>query len=135
MKYYCTLIVFLCLFTSCSFLDRHEVVGELPSQKQSPKIDLKKHEAIMARGKAIYDRDCEMCHAKNKKCMNLLRNIEERMPLRYLTLYITKYDSLRRAKDPYVMRMQEEYSGAAPLHDNTYTKEELTDLLIYILED
>jgi len=131
MKKLCLLAIVSLLVFNCQMFERHTVIEDNTTYSKPettpPLKDIKK-------GKAIYNRDCAMCHSKDKKGIDLLKDIDQRMTKSYFALYITKHDSLRRSGDPYVKQMAAKWNDAAPKHDYTYSKEEMENLIAYAMQ-
>ena len=115
------------LLSSCQFFDRHVVIEDntlYQKQDNKPLVE-------NVKGKALFNRDCSMCHQKGKRGIDFIRNLEDRMTKTYFVLYITKHDSLVRAKDVYALKMQETFNNAGVRHDHVYSNEELENLIEY----
>ena len=122
--------IILLLFFNCQMFERHTVIEDNTTYNKPERISSLKD---IKRGKAIYNRDCAMCHPKGKKGIDLLLNIDQRMTKSYFALYVTKHDSLRKSGDVYIKQMSETWE-AAPRHNYTYSKEEMENLIAYVMQ-
>ena len=123
------LVIFL--IYSCQLFDRHTVIeGKQSFQKKEDPEQIKK----IIKGKQIYNKDCFMCHQKEKKGIDILKNINQRISNNYFSLYITKHDSLILSGDPYAREMSKKFNNAAAKHDYKYTENEMNCLIEYVMQ-
>lgn len=99
----------------------------------SLKIDTSLLKKLSSRGKVVFESDCKMCHGKNKTD-DMLKNVVSRLGVGYLQLYITKQDSLIKAKNKYALEIKKEFGNAGNSHNFNYTKTELASLIVYLNE-
>lgn len=119
------------LFFNCQMFERHTIIEDNTTYSK-PEITPSLKE--IKKGKAIYNRDCSMCHPKGKQGIDLLLNIDQRMTKSYFALYVTKHDSLRESGDSYAKQMAKQWSNAAPRHNYIYSKEEMDYLIAYVMQ-
>jgi hypothetical protein len=71
---------------------------------------------LINQGKLIFVKNCGTCHAI-WKTDNYLAGVVEKAGVSYLKLYITKQDSLIKAKDKYALKLKRVFGNLANIHN------------------
>ncbi|MFY7963266.1 MAG: hypothetical protein ACOVO1_00060 [Chitinophagaceae bacterium] len=125
LVFLCTIFLLVIMLFSCGS-DKRKI-----DKITTTKIDSLKLLAIIQNGEKIFNRDCNVCHARTKTDYKL-NNIVPRLGFNYIKLYITKQDSLILAKDKYALALKSEYGNAGNSHNFKYSDFELLCLTGYL---
>ncbi len=117
---------FLFVLYSCQF-----------ENKQNGKKTLITHpkkvgDSIIVKGEKLFLSDCGMCHGGKRKTDNYLAGVVQRLGEKYLTIYLTKQDSLINSKDKYALRIKEEYGNLENSHNFKYNYDQIYSLIEYL---
>ena len=82
-------------------------------------------------GRKLFKILCASCH-REKSEPNLLRNINDRYPQNYLVNFITKEDSLLKAKNEDAIQINKEYHNSHMDHNFELTKKQVFKILYYL---
>ncbi len=83
-------------------------------------------------GKEIFMKDCRKCHVSKNMKHNYLSGIVEKVGTDYLKIYLTKQDSLLKAKDEYALKIKEFWGNNGTIHNFNFTEKELNLLIGYL---
>ena len=73
-----------------------------------------------------------MCHVSKRRRHNLLEGVVQRVRDDYLKLYLTRQDSLMKAKDRYAVNIKEEWGNLGNSHNYQYSEKQLQELIEYL---
>ena len=83
-------------------------------------------------GKEIFMEDCRKCHVSKELRNNYLAGVVEKIGTEYLKTYLTKQDSLLKAKDEYALELKDFWGNNGVIHKFNYTENELNLLIEYL---
>lgn len=83
-------------------------------------------------GQNIFKTDCNVCHVSKGRRHNLLEGVVQRVGDDYLKLYLTRQDSLIKAKDRYAVNIKEEWGNLGNSHNFRYSEKQLQELIEYL---
>lgn len=83
-------------------------------------------------GESIFMEDCRKCHVSKEMNHNYIEGVVENVGISYLKLYLTKQDSLLKAKDKYALDLKEMWGNNGTIHKFNYTEDELDVLIEYL---
>lgn len=95
----------------------------IKSEKTTPEFEL---------GKDIFIKDCRKCHVSKNMKHNYLSGIVKKVGTDYLKKYLTKQDSLLKAKDEYALEIKEFWGNNGTIHNFNFTENELNLLIEYL---
>ncbi len=75
---------------------------------------------------------CMTCHRFNFATDNYLEGVVQRVGERYLSLYLTKQDSLISIKDPYAIAIKEKYGNLGNSHNFKFSKSEVDAIINFM---
>lgn len=93
------------------------------AEKTTPEFEL---------GKKIFMEDCRKCHVSKEMRHNYLAGVVEKVGTTYLKTYLTKQDSLLKAKDEYALKLKDFWGNNGTIHKFNYTEKELNLLIEYL---
>ena len=106
---------------------------DLDSTKAISSSDLKYNDdtTLINQGKSLFVTNCGACHAIFKTD-NYLAGIADRVGVNYFKLYITKQDSLIKAKDKYALELKKDFGNLANVHNFHFSGEQLNAIAAYL---
>ncbi len=133
-KYYSlTLIAFVLVtsffFASCN--NRQEQTAKSPSLTNNSALTELEDTALINKGKFLFVKNCGACH-KVTGTDNYLAGVVERVGKDYLKLYMTKQDSLVKAKNSYALELKNTFGNLANVHNFKFPNEQLDAIIAYL---
>jgi len=86
---------------------------------------------IINQGRALFAANCGSCHAI-LKTDNYLAGVVERVGVNYLKLYVTKQDSLIKAKDKYALELKKAFGNLGNSHNFNFSDQQLNAIIAYL---
>ena len=83
-------------------------------------------------GQKIFRSDCNACHVAKDRLHNHLEGVVQRVGDDYLKLYLTRQDSLIKAKDKYAVNIKEAWGKLGNSHNFQYSEKQLQELIEYL---
>jgi hypothetical protein len=83
-------------------------------------------------GQNIFKADCNVCHVSKGRRHNFLEGVVQRVGENYLKLYITRQDSLLKAKDRYAVNIKEAWGNLGNSHNFHYSEKQLLEIIEYL---
>ncbi|WP_336517376.1 hypothetical protein [Pollutibacter soli] len=83
-------------------------------------------------GEYLFKKDCISCHPARNQMENYLRGILNQMDEKYLILFLTRQDSLVKAKDLIAMDIKKRWYPVSTSQHFKYSGSELEKLIIYL---
>lgn len=87
---------------------------------------------LFNQGMVLFKDSCGRCHPPPWKTDNWLQGIVPRLGESYLALYLTKQDSLIKAKDDYAVKIKKGYGNRPNAHNFTFSTEQLNAIIYYL---
>ncbi|HBU77662.1 MAG TPA: hypothetical protein DEF18_06125 [Muricauda sp.] len=84
------------------------------------------------KGLDVFLNDCGHCHVTKNKLHNYLDGVVEEYGEEYVSMYITRQDSLIANGDDLTMSIKKEWGNNGFSHNFNYTDEELRNLIEYL---
>ena len=78
---------------------------------------------------------CWSCHGFRFKTDNFLEGVVQRVGEKYLTLYLTKQDSLIAAHDPYATLLKERWGNMVNSYNFRFSPAELKGIIAFMRQD
>lgn len=86
---------------------------------------------LFNQGMILFKDSCGRCHSV-WKLDNSLEGIVVRLGEDYFNQYVTKQDSLIKAKDDYALKLKEAYGNRPNAHNFTFSTEQLNAIIYYL---
>ncbi len=83
-------------------------------------------------GKEIFMKDCYQCHVSKNRLHNHLQGVVDKIGVDYLEVYLSKQDSLLKARDAYALALKEEWGNNVTVHQFDYSETEFKNLIEYL---
>ncbi|MFT3705125.1 MAG: c-type cytochrome [Agriterribacter sp.] len=98
----------------------------------SSRLRNKEDTVLINQGKLLFKQNCNTCHSVFKTD-NYLEGIVDYLGADYLKLYLTKQDSLIRAKDTYALQIKKLYGNQfANAHNYTFSDAQLNAIIAFL---
>ena len=82
-------------------------------------------------GKSLFMTNCSSCHAI-WKTDNYLERVVQRVGVNYLKLYLTRQDSLIKAKDQYALEVKRVFGNLGNSHNFYFSDKQLNAIIAYL---
>lgn len=116
-------------FTSCN--DRHEQQSENQSLTNNSASNKVEDTVLINQGKSLFVKNCGTCHTVTGTD-NYLAGVVERVGKDYLKLYLTKQDSLIKAKNNYALELKRTFGNLANVHNFIFSNDQLNAIIAYL---
>jgi nitrate/TMAO reductase-like tetraheme cytochrome c subunit len=83
-------------------------------------------------GQSLFKANCNKCHVSKNKSNNYLEGVVDRVGKEYLSLYLTKQDSLISIKDSYALKLKGVWKNMENSHNFKYSTSELAAIIEYL---
>ena len=85
----------------------------------------------LKQGESLFKTNCNNCHGIFKTD-NILQGVIQRVNDNYFKLYLTKQDSLIKAKDKYALKLKEVFRQQKNIHSFNFSDAQLNAIIAYI---
>ena len=85
----------------------------------------------IAQGKSLFTANCGACHAVFKTD-NRLQGVVQRLGVNYLKIYVTKQDSLIKAKDKYALEVKRAFGNMGNSHNFQLSDKQLNAIIAFL---
>ncbi len=86
---------------------------------------------IINQGKILFMANCSSCHAIFKTD-NYLQGVVQRVGENYIKLYLTRQDSLVKAKDKYTLEQKKTFGNLDNSHNFDFSDKQLNAIIAYL---
>jgi len=127
-----SLLIIQLLFANCS--DKSSTPkqnGESSERISADHLRDTEDTTLINKEKFIFAENCQACHPI-LKTDNFLAGIVERVGINYLKLYLTKQDSLIKAKDKYAIELKKAYGNTGNIHNFHFSDDQLNAIVAYL---
>jgi cytochrome c len=119
-------------FVGCNEPDRGKESTQPDSNQLSSKPSSNLDDTVfIAQGKSLFAANCGACHSVFKTD-NRLAGVLRRMSESYFKLYLTKQDSLIKAKDKYALDLKESFGHLRNSHNFSFSEEQLNSIIAFL---
>ncbi|TMI74336.1 MAG: cytochrome c [Bacteroidetes bacterium] len=127
-----TFLVAICFFAGCHDESENPSVNFV-SSKTADSNSLKhlQDTSSINQGKSLFQKNCGACH-NVLITDNHLAGVIQRVGESYLKLYVTRQDSLIKAKDKYALELKREFENLATVHNFKFSNEQLNAIIAYL---
>jgi mono/diheme cytochrome c family protein len=131
----CLIIILLnasLFFASCHAQpDNSTQYTDTSKTVQSPELKHSIDTIIIKQGQRLFTANCSRCH-KIFATDNYLQGVVQRVGENYLKLYLTRQDSLIKAKDKYALEVKKAFGNLGNSHNFDFSDEELNAIIAYL---
>jgi mono/diheme cytochrome c family protein len=133
MRYTPQLLVSIVFVLSINFLfvrcgDQHEqTLDKTPAKTIAATEDT----SLINQGKLLFVNNCGVCH-KILATDNHLAGVVQRVGEDYLKLYVTKQDSLIKAKNKYALELKKVFGNLANAHNFKFSNQQMNAIIAYL---
>ncbi|SRR6266487_2796241 len=108
---------------------RHEInINKIEIDSLNKKLSATKYDY----GLALAKTHCMACHKFNLATDNYLEGVVQRVGEKYLSLYLTKQDSLINAHDPYAINLKSKWGNLGNSHNFNFSQSDLEALIDFM---
>ena len=128
-----TILLNVNLFLAGCHVKSDNTAQNIDSSKtmQSIKVGESVDTVLIKQGQILFKANCNNCHAI-LQTDNYLQGIVQRVGESYLKLYLTKQDSLLKAKDKYALKVKDVFGNLGNSHNFDFSDEQLNAIIVYL---
>ncbi|HYM95099.1 MAG TPA: cytochrome c [Chitinophagaceae bacterium] len=130
-------LIAIMLNASLSFAACHtrpdNSIQNIDSSKTIQSTELKHNidTIIIEQGQTLFTANCSLCH-KISATDNYLQGVVQRVGENCIKLYLTRQDSLIKAKDKYALEVKKAFGNLGNSHNFDFSDEELNAIIAYL---